>query len=62
MHCRSSHTSLNIYISVCVCVCVCVWNKEATRAFSLLKNALNSTLVLATLDFGKTFIVECDES
>jgi hypothetical protein len=34
-----------------------VWNEEATLAFSLLKHAICSTLVLETPDFGKTFIV-----
>ena len=38
-----------------------VENDEATLAFSLLKDAMYSTLVLATPDFGKIFIVECDE-
>jgi hypothetical protein len=39
-----------------------VWNEEATLAFSLLKYAMSSTPVLATPNFGKTFIVECDAS
>jgi hypothetical protein len=39
-----------------------VWNEEATLAFSLLKDAMSSTPVLETPDFGKTFIVECDAS
>jgi hypothetical protein len=39
-----------------------VWNEEATLAFSLLKDAMSSTPVLATPNFGKTFIVECDAS
>jgi hypothetical protein len=37
-----------------------VWNEEATLAFSLLKDVMSSTPVLITLDFGRTFIVECD--
>jgi hypothetical protein len=39
-----------------------VWNEEATLAFSLLKDVMSSTPVHATLDFGKTLIVECDAS
>jgi hypothetical protein len=37
-----------------------IWNEEATLAFSLLKYIKSSTLVLATPNFSKTFIVECD--
>jgi hypothetical protein len=37
-----------------------VWNEEATLEFSLLKDCMSSTPIFSTLDFGKTFIVECD--
>jgi hypothetical protein len=37
-----------------------VWNVEATLAFPFLKHAVYSTPILATPDFGKTFIVKCD--
>jgi hypothetical protein len=37
-----------------------VWNEEAILAFSLLKDAMSSTPLLAMPYFGKTFIVECD--
>ena len=36
------------------------WNSEATKAFEHLKEAMCQALVLATPDFTKTFIVECD--
>ncbi|KAH9328802.1 hypothetical protein KI387_000910, partial [Taxus chinensis] len=36
------------------------WNKQATVAFEKLKEAMCITPVLATPDFSKTFIVECD--
>ena len=38
------------------------WTPEATKAFEHLKEAMFLALVLATLDFTKTFIVECDAS
>ncbi|KAH9311029.1 hypothetical protein KI387_026064, partial [Taxus chinensis] len=36
------------------------WTYVATKSFEQLKEALCSTLVLATPNFSKTFIVECD--
>ena len=36
------------------------WTLEATKVFEHLKEAMCLTLVLATLDFTKTFLVECD--
>ena len=36
------------------------WSTEATKAFEHLKEAMFLALVLATSDFTKTFIVECD--
>ena len=38
------------------------WTPEATKAFKHLKEAICQALVLATPDFTKTFIVECDAS
>ena len=38
------------------------WTLEATKAFEDLKEAMCRALVLATLDFPKIFIVECDAS
>ena len=35
------------------------WTPEATKAFEHLKEAMSLALVLAMLDFTKTFIVEC---
>eukprot|EP00253_Pinus_taeda_P003822 PITA_03822 len=36
------------------------WTPEATKAFEHIKEAMCQALVLATPDFTKTFIVECD--
>ena len=38
------------------------WTPEETKAFEHLKEAMCLALVLATPDFTKTFIVECDAS
>ena len=38
------------------------WTPEGTKAFEHLKEAMFLALVLATPDFTKTFIVECDAS
>eukprot|EP00253_Pinus_taeda_P026109 PITA_26109 len=38
------------------------WTPEATKAFEHLKETMFQALVLATLDFTKTFIVQCDAS
>eukprot|EP00253_Pinus_taeda_P006965 PITA_06965 len=38
------------------------WTLEATKAFKHLKEAMYQASVLATPDFTKTFIVECDSS
>eukprot|EP00253_Pinus_taeda_P010372 PITA_10372 len=38
------------------------WTPEATKAFEHLKEAMCQAPVLATRDFTKTFIVECDDS
>ena len=38
------------------------WNPEAKKAFEHLKEAMCQATVLATRDFTKTFIVECDAS
>jgi hypothetical protein len=36
------------------------WTKEATKSFEQLKEAMCTTIVLATPKFKKTFIMECD--
>ena len=38
------------------------WTLEETQDFEKLKEAMFKALVLTTLDFKKTFIVECDAS
>ena len=38
------------------------WTPEATKAFEDIKQVMCIDLVLATPDFKKTFIVECDAS
>jgi hypothetical protein len=38
------------------------WTPVATQAFQTLKTAMCTTLVLALLDFTKTFMLECDAS
>ena len=38
------------------------WTPEATKAFEQLKEVMCKAHVLTTLDFTKTFIVECDAS
>ena len=38
------------------------WTPKATKAFEHLKEAMCLTSVLATPNFTKTFIVECDAS
>ena len=38
------------------------WTLEATQAFEQLKVAMCKAPILTTLDFTKTFIVECDSS
>jgi len=38
------------------------WTPEATKAFEHIKEAMCQALALATLDFTKSFIVECDSS
>jgi hypothetical protein len=36
------------------------WNLEAQKCFENLKNIMSKTPILATLDFSKPFIIECD--
>ena len=38
------------------------WTPEVAKAFEHLKEAMCQAIVLAKLDFTKTFIVECDAS
>jgi hypothetical protein len=38
------------------------WTPEATKAFEQLKEVICKAPILTTLDFEKTFIVECDAS
>ena len=38
------------------------WNDEARKCFEALENIMSSTPVLATPDFTKPFVVECDAS
>jgi hypothetical protein len=38
------------------------WTQETTKYFEKLKEAMCTTLVLATPNFTKTFIMECDAS
>ena len=38
------------------------WTQEETKDFEKIKEAMWTTLVLATLDFTIFFIVECDAS
>ena len=40
----------------------CSWAPEVTKAFEHLKEAMCQAPVIATPDFTKTFIVECDAS
>eukprot|EP00253_Pinus_taeda_P026802 PITA_26802 len=39
-----------------------LWDDEAQQAFTALKHAMCSTLVLALPDFTKSFVIECDAS
>jgi len=38
------------------------WTPKATKAFEHLKKEMCQLPILATLDFTKTFIMECDAS
>ena len=38
------------------------WNPKETKTFQHIKEVMYQALVLTTLDFTKTFIVECDSS
>jgi hypothetical protein len=38
------------------------WSEAATVAFTALKNALSTALVLHLLDFSRDFVVDCDAS
>ena len=38
------------------------WNEEAEKCFEALKGIMSSTPVLATPDFSKPFMIECDTS
>ena len=38
------------------------WNDEVEKYFEALKNIMSSTPVIATLNFTKPFVVECDAS
>ena len=39
-----------------------MWTKDAEKAFMELKLAFTSTLILAHVDIGKSFIIEADAS
>lgn len=38
------------------------WNDEAGKCFEMLKQIMSTTPVLATPDFSKSFVIECDAS
>jgi hypothetical protein len=38
------------------------WTEETTQAFETIKEAMCTTLILATIDFKRTFFMECDAS
>ena len=39
-----------------------LWDDEARKCFEMLKQIMSSTPVLATPDFSKPFVIECDAS